>query len=42
MIILSLVERDLAAMRRAILSAPEKADAVEVRLDAIPHADPRP
>ena len=40
MIILSLVERDLAAMRRAILSAPEKADAVEVRLDAVPGADP--
>src|SRR5262245_56032965 len=41
MIILSLLERDVAAMRRAILSAPEKADAVEVRLDAVPRADPR-
>ncbi|HZI94645.1 MAG TPA: shikimate dehydrogenase [Patescibacteria group bacterium] len=41
MMILSLVERDVAAMRRAILSAPEKADALEVRLDAVPRADPR-
>src|SRR5258705_3108710 len=40
MIILSLVERDMAAMRREILSAPERAGAVEVRLDALPGADP--
>ncbi len=38
MIILSLVERSLAGMRRAILSVPEKAGAVEVRLDALPEA----
>lgn len=40
MIILSLIERDMAAMRREILSAPEKAGAVEVRLDALPGVDP--
>ena len=36
MIILSLIERNAAAMRRALLAAPEKAGAVEVRLDALP------
>jgi len=39
MIILSLTERNAAAMRLAILSAPEKADAVEVRLDVLPRSD---
>jgi len=41
MIILSLMERDAASMRRAILSASGKAGAVEVRLDAVPGADLR-
>lgn len=40
MIILSLVERDVAEMRREILSAPEKAGAVEVRLDTMGRVDP--
>ena len=40
MIILSLIERDMAAMRREILSAPERAGAVEVRLDTLPGVDP--
>ncbi|HEY3175117.1 MAG TPA: shikimate dehydrogenase [Candidatus Polarisedimenticolia bacterium] len=40
MIILSLVERDVAEMRREILSAPEKAGAVEVRLDTLGRVDP--
>src|SRR5574342_428178 len=40
MIIRSLSERDLPSMRAAILSAPEKADALEVRLDALAGLDP--
>ena len=39
MIILSLVERDLPSLRSAILSAPQKAGAIEVRLDALPKVD---
>ena len=39
MIILSLLERDPSRLRTAILSAPQKADAVEVRLDALKRLD---
>jgi 3-dehydroquinate dehydratase / shikimate dehydrogenase len=39
MIILSLMDRDPAVLRRAILTAPMKADAVEVRLDALRGVD---
>ena len=39
MIILSLKERTPARMRSAILSAPQKADALEVRLDALGRLD---
>ncbi|MGH9868318.1 MAG: shikimate dehydrogenase [Candidatus Polarisedimenticolia bacterium] len=38
MIILSLLERHPAALRRAILTAPQKAGAVEVRLDSLRRA----
>jgi 3-dehydroquinate dehydratase/shikimate dehydrogenase len=34
-IILSLIERDAARLRRTILTAPQKADAIEVRLDGL-------
>ncbi len=39
MIILSLAERDPSRMRTAILSAPQKVDAIEVRLDALARID---
>lgn len=39
MIILSLAEKTPARMRSAILSAPQKADALEVRLDALGRLD---
>ncbi len=40
MIILSLMEREIGDLRRAILSVPELADAVEVRLDWLRDAEP--
>ncbi|HKY33355.1 MAG TPA: type I 3-dehydroquinate dehydratase [Candidatus Polarisedimenticolia bacterium] len=40
LIVLSLKERDPAVLRRAILSAPQKADALEVRLDGLDRPDP--
>ena len=40
MIILSLIEKDAAVVNRLLISPPDGADAVEVRLDAMKHREP--